>query len=186
MRVRLEVDLAASAVGDMRVPLGRPEIRVSEHLLDRAEIGPALEQVRREGVAEEVGMHAARLEACAVGELSEDQERACASQRAAADVEEQLRPVPAVEMWAAEREISTNGLRSRTPEGDEALFISLRATLPFSSPTASDTRRPAPYRSSTRARSRNARGPVPVAASMRRSVSEGERARGNVRARRGN
>ncbi len=125
MRVRLEVDLAASAVGDMRVPLGGSEISMTEHLLDRAEIGATLEQVRREGVAEEVGMHAARLEACAVGELSEDQERACASQRAAADVEEQLRPVAAVEMWAAEREISTNGLRSRTPEGDEALFISL-------------------------------------------------------------
>ena len=28
-------------------------------------------------------------------------------------------------MWAAEREISTNGLRGRTSEGDEALFISL-------------------------------------------------------------
>ena len=31
--------------------LGRPEVRVAEHLLDRAEVGSALEQVGRERVA---------------------------------------------------------------------------------------------------------------------------------------
>ena len=125
MGVRLEVDLAASAVGDMRVPLGCPEIRVAKHLLDRTEIGATLEQVSREGVSEEVGMHAARLETGSIGELSEDQERAGASQWAAPDVQEQLRAVAPVEMRAAEREVSTNGFRGRTPEGDEALFVAL-------------------------------------------------------------
>jgi hypothetical protein len=98
---------------------------MAEHLLDRAEIGATLQQVRREGMAEEVGMHTARLESGAVGELSEDQERAGASQWAAADVQEQLRPVAAVEMRAAEREVSTNGLRSRASQRYQALFVSL-------------------------------------------------------------
>ena len=63
VRVRVEVDLAAPAVGDVRVALGRPEVGVPEHLLDRAEVGAALEQVRRERVAEEVRVNALRLEA---------------------------------------------------------------------------------------------------------------------------
>ena len=63
----LEVDVATAAVGDVRVALGRPEVCVPEHLLDRPQVGPALEQVRRERVAEEVGMDATGLEARAVG-----------------------------------------------------------------------------------------------------------------------
>jgi hypothetical protein len=48
MRVGVEVDLAAPAVGDVCVALRRPEVRMPEHLLDRAEIGTALEEMRRE------------------------------------------------------------------------------------------------------------------------------------------
>jgi hypothetical protein len=51
VRVRLEVGLAAAAIRDVRVDLGRCEICVPEHLLDAAQIGAALEQVRGERVA---------------------------------------------------------------------------------------------------------------------------------------
>src|SRR6267142_1120511 len=42
---------------DMRVELRRGEIGMAEHLLHRAEIGAAFQQVRRECVAERVGRH---------------------------------------------------------------------------------------------------------------------------------
>ena len=43
-----EVSLAPAAVADVRVELGRREVGVAEHLLDAAEVGAALQQVRRE------------------------------------------------------------------------------------------------------------------------------------------
>ena len=51
---------------------------------------------------------------------------------------------------------------------------SSRSTPLLSSPTASETRSPAPYSSSTSAWSRRLRGCVPFAASIRRSASPGE------------
>ena len=62
MRMSLEVEVAAAAVGNVRVQLGRGQIGVAEHLLDAAQIGPALEQVSREGVPQEVRVDALRLE----------------------------------------------------------------------------------------------------------------------------
>ena len=76
MRVGAEVRLAAAAVGDVRVALGRREVGVTEHLLHGAEIGATFEQVGREGVAQQVRMHALGLEAGLLGELAQDQERA--------------------------------------------------------------------------------------------------------------
>ena len=76
VRVRLEVRLAAAAVGDVRVELGRRQVGVAEHLLHRAQVGAALEQVRRERVAEEVGVDALRVEARLAGERAQDQEGA--------------------------------------------------------------------------------------------------------------
>ena len=125
VRVCLEVHIAAAPVGDVRVALGRAEIRVAEHLLHRAEVGAALEKMRRERVAEEVRMDTARLEAGAVGEFLEDEERAGAGERTAARVEEELRPVAAVEMRAAEGEIAAHGLGGGTAERDEALLAAL-------------------------------------------------------------
>ena len=118
-------DLAASAIGDVRVALGRPEVGVAEHLLHRAEVGAALEEVRRERVAEEVRVDATRLEPGAVGELAQDQECAGAGERAAAGVQEELGPVAAVEMRPAEREVAAHGLGGRPPERDEALLAAL-------------------------------------------------------------
>ena len=63
VRMRLEVGVAPVTVGDVRVALGRRDVGVPEHLLHAAEVGAALEQVRRERMAQEVRMHAPRLEA---------------------------------------------------------------------------------------------------------------------------
>jgi hypothetical protein len=46
--VRQEVQLAAAAIGDVRVELGRGQVGVPEHLLHGAEVGAPLEEVRRE------------------------------------------------------------------------------------------------------------------------------------------
>jgi hypothetical protein len=54
VRVRREVELAAAAVAHVRVQLGGGEIRVAEHLLDAAQVGAALQQMRREGVAQQM------------------------------------------------------------------------------------------------------------------------------------
>ena len=48
VRVRLEIQRATAAIGYVGVELGRGEIRVTQHLLDRAQVGAAFEQVRRE------------------------------------------------------------------------------------------------------------------------------------------
>ena len=63
VRVAAEVRLAAAAIRYVRVELGRAEVGMAEHLLDAAEVGAALEQVRRERVAQQVRMDAFRLEA---------------------------------------------------------------------------------------------------------------------------
>ena len=61
--VRPEVQLPASPIGYVGVELGRREIGMAEHFLNAAEVGAALEQVRRERVAQEVRVDAARVEA---------------------------------------------------------------------------------------------------------------------------
>ena len=53
---------------------------MAEHLLHRAEVGAALEQVRRERVPEEVGVDPLRLQAGLLGEAPQDEERAGARQ----------------------------------------------------------------------------------------------------------
>src|SRR5207302_8093303 len=52
VRVRLEVQLAPAAIGYVRVELGGGQIGVSEHFLNRPEIGPSLAEMRRRGVPE--------------------------------------------------------------------------------------------------------------------------------------
>ena len=123
--MRLEVHLAPAPVGDVRVALGRPEVGVPEHLLHRAEVGSAFEEMGRERVAEEVRMDATGLEAGPFGELPQDEERAGAGQRAAACVQEEVGTVAAVEVWAAEREIAADGLGGRAAERNETLLAAL-------------------------------------------------------------
>ena len=97
----VEVGLAPAAVGDVRVALGRSEIGVPEHLLHGSEVGAALEQVRRERVAEQVRMDTPGLEAGTRRETSQNEERARPGERAALRVQEELRPVPQVKVRAA-------------------------------------------------------------------------------------
>ena len=96
-----------------------------EHLLDAAEVGPTLEQVRREGMAQQVGVDALRLEPGPLGEAPEDQERASAGQRATLRVEEQLRTVAPVEERTAVREVAAQGLDRVAADGDDPLLAAL-------------------------------------------------------------
>ena len=109
----------------MGIALGCPEIRMAQHLLHRAEVGAALEQVSGERVAEKVGMNATMFETRAVGELAQDEKRAGAGQGPAARVEKELRTVPPVEVRPTEREVPANRLRRGPAERDEPLFVAL-------------------------------------------------------------
>ena len=125
MRVRLEVDLPSAPVGDVRVALGRPEVGVPEHLLHRTKVGSAFEEMGREGVTEQVWVHASRLEAGPIGELPQDEERTGARQGAAAGVQEEVGSVAPVEMRPAECEVAADGLGRRSAEGNETLLAAL-------------------------------------------------------------
>lgn len=70
-------------------------------------------------------MDASGLEAGAVGELAQDEERAGSGQRAAAGVQEELGPVAAIEVRAAEREVATHGFSRGPTEWDEPLLRAL-------------------------------------------------------------
>jgi hypothetical protein len=61
VRVCLEVHVAATSIRDVRIPLRRPEVSVSEHLLHGSQIGASFEEVRRERMAQKMRVDAARL-----------------------------------------------------------------------------------------------------------------------------
>src|SRR2546430_14449474 len=106
MWMRLEVQLPPAPIGYVRVQLRRGKVGVAEHLLHRAQIRPALEQVRRERVPEEMRVDAFGLEARLRRQPPEDQERPGARQRASLGVEEELRPVASVEVRTAPAEVA--------------------------------------------------------------------------------
>ena len=118
----LEVDVPAPAVADVRVQLRGREIRVAEHLLHAAKVGSALEQVRRKRVPEQVGVDALGFEARLLGEPAQDQEDARARQAAALRVEEQLRPMAAVEVRPPPGEVAAQRLGGRAPDRDDPLL----------------------------------------------------------------
>lgn len=101
MGMRSEVQLPAPPIGYVGVQLGRRQIRVAEHLLDGAEVGSALEEVRREGVAEQVWVHPLGLQARRACEPAKDEEGARAGQPAATGIEEELGAVAAIEVRPA-------------------------------------------------------------------------------------
>ncbi len=98
---------------------------MAEHLLDAPQIRASFEQVRREGVAEEMRVDAGRVEPGPVRELAEDEEGARAGQRATPRVQEELGPVAPVEVGPPEREVAPHGFRRRAPEGDDPLLSAL-------------------------------------------------------------
>ena len=110
MGVRLEIQLAAAPIGYVGVELCRRQIRVSEHFLNRPEVSAAFQEVRCKRVPQKVWMHALGLETGFPGELPEDQEGARPCERTALRVEEDLRPVPLVEVRPAACEVASQGL----------------------------------------------------------------------------
>ena len=120
-----EVDLAATPVADVGIELRCPEIRVAEHLLNAPKIGPALEEVGREGVAQEMGVDALGFEPGSLGQAPEDQEGSCASQRAPLGVEEELRPVAAIEKRTPMREVAAQRLGGVPADRHDPLLAAL-------------------------------------------------------------
>ena len=80
--MRSVIQLPASPVGYVGVQLGRRKIGMSQHFLNGSEVGAPLQQVGGEGVAQEVGVDALRLEPRLLGQLAQDQERARPGERA--------------------------------------------------------------------------------------------------------
>ena len=119
-------DFAAQRLAvDVRVDLGCRDFLVPQHRLDGAEVGPALEEVRREGVAE--GMRADGLvDARERGLLLDDGENHDAGEGRAATVEEKVVLVAGLggdglAVRQVEADFAEGGLR----DGDEALLAAL-------------------------------------------------------------
>jgi hypothetical protein len=109
----------------MRIAFRRPEIGVSEHLLDAPQVGSTLEQMCCERVTKEVGVDPLRLEPGFLRQSPENEESPGARERTTPHVEEEVRAVAAVEMRAAERQISANCLCGGSSEWHEPLFATL-------------------------------------------------------------
>src|SRR5690242_17269759 len=78
-----------------------------------------------ERVAQEVRVHAFGVEARPFGESPQDQERACARERAALRVQEQLGTVALVEEGTAACEVAAQRLDGLPPDRDDALLRAL-------------------------------------------------------------
>ena len=98
---------------------------MTEHLLHAAQIGAALEQMCRERVSEQVGVHPFGLEAGLLGKPSQDQEGAGPRERATAGVEEQIGTVAPVQMGPTEREVTSHRLDRGSPERNDSLLVPL-------------------------------------------------------------
>src|SRR5215210_1042724 len=81
--------------------------------------------MRRERVAEQVGVDPLGLEARLSGELPQDQEGARAGQRPALRVQEQLGPVAAVEVRSAVGEVAAKSLGCLPADRNDSLLAAL-------------------------------------------------------------
>src|SRR5438105_8317903 len=123
--MRLEIQLPTPPIGYVGVELGRGQIGVAEHLLDAAQVGAALEQMRRERVPQQVWVDTLRLEPRPPRELSEEQERAGPRECAAAGIQEQLRAVALVQERPPVRQVAAQRLGGLARERDDALLAAL-------------------------------------------------------------
>src|SRR5690242_16315492 len=98
---------------------------MSEHFLDRPQVGASLEQVCRERVAQEVRVDALGLEPGLRGQPTQDEEDAGAGERPSVGVEEQLLPVAPVEVRAATGEIAAERVRGLSSDRDDPLLAPL-------------------------------------------------------------
>ena len=106
VRMGGEVRLAAPLVRHVRVELGGGEVGVPEHLLDAAEVGAALEQMRRERVAKEMRVHASGSSPAFSASRRRMRNTPARVERPAFRVEEQLRRLPSVQMRPPARDVA--------------------------------------------------------------------------------
>src|SRR5436190_10163358 len=129
-RMSSGVHLADPLTGHVGVQLGRGDTRMTEQLLDDPQVGPTLEQVRREGMTKRVRAHRERQAGHPRGGL-DDRERLLAREPCAAIAEEERPAAPRLDV--RDREETRPVLRnppSEPVEGDladrhEALLVSL-------------------------------------------------------------
>ena len=98
---------------------------MAEHLLDAAEVGSALEQMRREGMAKDVRVDALGLEPCLACQAPQDEERSGPGERPALGIQEELCAVTPVEVWAPPREVAAHRLGGLTPKRHDPLLVPL-------------------------------------------------------------
>src|SRR6266511_5147477 len=98
---------------------------MTEHFLNTPKVGSSFEQVRGERVAEQMRVDALRLRPRLRGEPAQDQDGAGAREWPTLRDQEQLRPVPAVEVRAAAGEVAAQGLDGLTADRHDALLVPL-------------------------------------------------------------
>src|SRR5205085_4589918 len=125
VRVGTEVELAPTAIADVRVDLGGRRVGKKKNLLDATEIGAALQQVRGERMPEQVRVDPPRLEARLLRQAAQDQEHACARQATALSVEEELRPMPPIEMRPSARDVAPERVGRGPAERHDSLLRAL-------------------------------------------------------------
>src|SRR5262245_56970001 len=126
-RMCVEVDVLEAFGAQVRVELRRRDVRVAQHLLQRAQIAAARQQVRREAVAERVRTHPGRQSGRGRVAL-DDLVEALACEAGAALVDEQPRlPALADESRAAALEVRGERPRGGGADRYEPLLRSLAA-----------------------------------------------------------
>src|SRR5439155_15247108 len=118
------VDLFQAFLQDVRVNLSGRDVAVTQHELDRAQIGAPLEQVRRERVPHQVGRNARRnprRPAVASDDLPEAHPR----KRASALVDEQRRHGRILHQLPPLPSVSFEGSQRRFPDRYQALLAPL-------------------------------------------------------------
>src|SRR5256885_15678697 len=98
---------------------------MSEQFLNTSKVGASFEQVSGERVSQRVWMDARRLEPGLLRQAADDQERSRPRQRAAFRIQEELRPVAAVEERPPAGEVAAERLDRRPADRDDSLLAAL-------------------------------------------------------------
>ena len=106
MRVGLEIHFPTAPIRNVGVELGSREIGMSEHLLNTSEVGAPFEQVSGERVPQQMRMDPLRFEAGLRRQPPQNQERPRPRQPSTLGIEEELWPVPAIEVRSPSREVA--------------------------------------------------------------------------------
>src|SRR5512137_1562728 len=124
--MELVVDAAKPVPADVGIDLRRRDLAVAEHELDRAQVRPALEQVRRERMPEDVGTDLGG-QAGGRGVLAEKLPDPLPGERAAAPRQEKLLPRAALDARPDLSEIALDRGAGRTAERHDPFLAALAA-----------------------------------------------------------